>query len=300
MDIAGSTRTARAAMRSALAERVEARFPAALHITTDVPEDVEEGGQFAQAPTLLFLLSGAVQVQTAYHSRRNCVSLDRQSALFAAQHSWRHRRTLRPSRLMALIFYNDTTRLVIADSKRPRQLDAWHTPDPLGANGRRILQVLGALAHEPSGRPGMPGLVPLLLSYVLDDLTETTPAQQGRARTTFLALRAYLHDHFHEPECNRATAAQASGLNPSYLSRLFSQESDLPFNTYLTRLRLTHAEHLLRTTRLPVKTIARRCGYSDPDYFGRQFARQAGCPPSHLRARAIAAPSPFGEPGGSV
>ena len=54
----------------------------------------------------------------------------------------------------------------------------------------------------------------------------------------------------------------------------------------LRRRRLREARRLLLTTTLPVKEVARRCGYEDPLYFSRVFHQHTGQPPLACRESA--------------
>lgn len=46
---------------------------------------------------------------------------------------------------------------------------------------------------------------------------------------------------------------------------------------------MTAAEHLLRTTDLPLAEVAERCGYPDPLHFSRVVRRHFGMAPRRLR-----------------
>ena len=51
----------------------------------------------------------------------------------------------------------------------------------------------------------------------------------------------------------------------------------------LTRLRMEHAQRLLRRVNLPVIEIAFECGYSNPTHFATAFKRHVGVTPSEYR-----------------
>ena len=59
---------------------------------------------------------------------------------------------------------------------------------------------------------------------------------------------------------------------------------------YLRRLRMEEAVAALRSGRLPVKTIARSCGFADASYFAKAFRRSFGMSPraSRMRSRSSA------------
>lgn len=81
------------------------------------------------------------------------------------------------------------------------------------------------------------------------------------------------------------TVAGCIGISPSYLSRLFSTEQGRSFVECLTELRIRAAVELACETRLSIREIAQRAGYSNVTYFCRVFKRHAGCTITELRER---------------
>lgn len=77
--------------------------------------------------------------------------------------------------------------------------------------------------------------------------------------------------------------AARCGIGASHLARLFRQHHGCPPLRYQHRLRLRLAERLLRDPQLTVEDVGCRCGWSDPNYFGRVFRRHAGSPPGVWR-----------------
>lgn len=76
--------------------------------------------------------------------------------------------------------------------------------------------------------------------------------------------------------------AQA-GISDSYFRRQCKQHFSMSPVQYLTELRLTHAEHLLRSPSCSIEAAALQSGFSDPKYFARVVRRRRGCVPSELR-----------------
>jgi AraC-like DNA-binding protein len=89
----------------------------------------------------------------------------------------------------------------------------------------------------------------------------------------------------HKPEYrfNLEELGRHVGLSPWQLSRRFREAFGLPPMKYLKRLRLEKALNLIRTTQLPLKTIADRVGYSTGQHLSREIHRAFGRPPSELR-----------------
>ena len=79
------------------------------------------------------------------------------------------------------------------------------------------------------------------------------------------------------------TLAENLNVSSSYLSSLFRKETGHTLTDYITRRRVRHAMHLLKTTRLQVQTIAQHCGMLDVQYFSKLFKRVAGMTPKEYR-----------------
>lgn len=65
-------------------------------------------------------------------------------------------------------------------------------------------------------------------------------------------------------------------VNASMLSTIFKQKTNKNISTYLEDLRIQNAQHLLRTTNIPIKQIAETVGYLSTNSFCRAFRRNTG------------------------
>lgn len=61
---------------------------------------------------------------------------------------------------------------------------------------------------------------------------------------------------------------------------------------YIIHVRLSMAEHLLRTTEKPILDIAGEVGFHSLSSFNRLFLRAYGCSPRVLRAESASVPCP--------
>jgi AraC-like DNA-binding protein len=77
--------------------------------------------------------------------------------------------------------------------------------------------------------------------------------------------------------------ARQAGVSYGYLSRVFRAETGLDVVGYIRQRRVQRAEHLLRSSTLPIKSIAASIGISDLAHFNRLIHRTHGCSPSELR-----------------
>lgn len=72
-------------------------------------------------------------------------------------------------------------------------------------------------------------------------------------------------------------------VSPSYLSRIFNQETDESISNFITRARVEKAAELLSFSRMPVQNVAAYVGFSDLNYFSRCFKKWMGKTPGGYR-----------------
>jgi two-component system response regulator YesN len=77
--------------------------------------------------------------------------------------------------------------------------------------------------------------------------------------------------------------AEAHGLSPNYLSRLFKKETDMTINGYIEQVRVERAKELLANDRMKMMEVAERVGYHNPNYFATVFRKLTGVLPSEFR-----------------
>lgn len=69
----------------------------------------------------------------------------------------------------------------------------------------------------------------------------------------------------------------------SYLSKRFTEETGVPFSTYVQHLRIEHSCRLLQRTNLRINEIAYKVGYTDTKFFNQVFKSTLGITPSEYR-----------------
>jgi AraC-like DNA-binding protein len=101
---------------------------------------------------------------------------------------------------------------------------------------------------------------------------------------TELFNRALNHitDHLADRLLLRDVADEVA-LSRDAFSRLFSKATGVGFSRTVSRMRVTEASRLLRTTRLPVAEICYRVGFTNLSNFNRQFRAATGTTPSRYR-----------------
>ncbi len=96
------------------------------------------------------------------------------------------------------------------------------------------------------------------------------------------SVTAYIREHYREPLSNEAIA-RIVGYHPYYLNRIFKKMRGITLHRYLINCRLTEAETLLVTTKMPIAEIAEHCGFSSTAAMGLDFKIKHGIKPSDYR-----------------
>jgi len=88
-------------------------------------------------------------------------------------------------------------------------------------------------------------------------------------------------DEFYlDPDVNIDYLANQLGTNRHYVSNYLNQILKMPFYAYVNKLRLEHAEMLLRTSNDKASSIGYLCGFNSEATFRRLFKEQYGCTPT--------------------
>ncbi|MBP1906429.1 two-component system response regulator YesN [Paenibacillus turicensis] len=126
-----------------------------------------------------------------------------------------------------------------------------------------------------------------LVSYVVDiflsKLELIRADRLASLASATLTIKQYIHEHYAEQIDLNALAAIVY-LTPTYVSKLFKQETGHTITDYLTDVRLQHAKRLLtQQPHLKVQEISEQVGYADVAYFHKLFKRTIGITPSQFK-----------------
>lgn len=92
----------------------------------------------------------------------------------------------------------------------------------------------------------------------------------------------FLVNHYKQKLILKDIAEQV-GLSPYYLERLFKQETSETPRTYLEKIRIDKAVHLLKSTSLTNLEICYEVGFQSPSNFYKVFRSLKNCSPSEYR-----------------
>lgn len=232
---------------------------------------------------MFVMLSGCRETLIARDGRAVRFPQRKGQILFAGSAAWHKPVETRAHSLLSVIFDPDSMAVTWKrrkhgerNERKGRRFWYFSPATPAGS----IMHTLRAIEAFPASSrqgPGAALMTRALLWLVHEELVRNLDAPH-RARSTWRVVRSYVREHFQEP-INRDVVAQAMGLHPNHLSRLFRREAGEGFNQYLTRLRMEHAAHLIRRYGLAVKEIAAHCGFESENYFGKVFRRFHGTSP---------------------
>lgn len=149
-----------------------------------------------------------------------------------------------------------------------------HVKHPVVFNNDQLM----ALNHEQS--QGMKEALILYANQVIDSLQSTHERQQG---SRLLDIDQFLVEHYRTNLSIKQVAAQFF-LNPVYLGKAYHEKFGCGLLDRIHDLRIEEAKRLLRTTDLISKEVAENVGYSQYNYFLKQFERRVGNKPMDYRA----------------
>lgn len=136
--------------------------------------------------------------------------------------------------------------------------------------------------RDAAGRLAAEGLLRQVVAMLLRRLMQATgPA----ARSTHALAKALkrVDERLLEP-WSVAGLAEIAGVSERTLTRWFRQTVGCAPLDYVLRKRLARAGERLRADDASITEIAFACGFTDSNYFSRQFRRVHGCSPSAYRA----------------
>lgn len=121
----------------------------------------------------------------------------------------------------------------------------------------------------------------LLLGFIQSG-RESRPAD--RHRELFEAVVEFISNEYNR-SLQLADLAQAAGISPQHLLRIFRQlEQPTPME-FLYRYRLQRAQDLLSQTGLSISDISQQCGFENPYHFSRRFHKTIGLSPRSFRQK---------------
>ena len=117
-------------------------------------------------------------------------------------------------------------------------------------------------------------------------VAEIEACNNKRSRRYIRAAYEYVESHYANSSLSLNMTAEHVGLNASYFSRLFGEQTGKHFTDYLAELRVEKACELLLATDMPIKDIAYRTGFNSMQNHFRVFKKCKGMPPGEFRQQS--------------
>lgn len=96
-------------------------------------------------------------------------------------------------------------------------------------------------------------------------------------------VREIIEGEYMDKELSLSAVASRVNTSPSYLSRLFREETGTGFSDYLIRTRVRQAVRLMAVSDARIGEIADQVGYRSPHYFSNAFKKITGMSPGEYR-----------------
>jgi AraC-like DNA-binding protein len=93
-------------------------------------------------------------------------------------------------------------------------------------------------------------------------------------------VMAFVQEHYANPDLNITMIGEHFRMTPSYLSRLFREETGEGLLDYMNKTRLEAAKRLLAEMKYSINEIAQMVGYNEINTFTRVFKKHEGITPS--------------------
>lgn len=96
------------------------------------------------------------------------------------------------------------------------------------------------------------------------------------------AVTEYVEQNYSDPDMSVNTLGEKFGLSPSYLSKLFREQTGNGLLGYIQEVRMCRAEELLAKG-LNIETVAERVGYISGNTFARNYKKLRGITPGQYK-----------------
>lgn len=97
-------------------------------------------------------------------------------------------------------------------------------------------------------------------------------------------IKEYVKENFANPDMNISSIADAMGITPRYMSKVFREQTGGALLNYINDERIVHAKWLLRNTSGTVEEIAEETGFANVRTFRRNFLKAAGVTAAQFRS----------------
>ncbi len=112
-------------------------------------------------------------------------------------------------------------------------------------------------------------------------------ANNGLMSKCAYRVQHYIEQHFQEPDLSINKMAASLNFTSAYLCQVFKKEKGTTINAYINAFRIGKATELLKNTDVRTYEVSYLVGYSNSNYFSRQFKKHVGMTPTEFRKKNI-------------
>ncbi len=147
---------------------------------------------------------------------------------------------------------------------------------------RRLARSFLAAAEKDAHEPGAVDRLDLMALSLVRETLLPSPFASDHQSAAVYALAERMQESFDQVHDVEAFAREY-GLSLSTFMRRWRERFPVPPGEYLLALRISEAGRLLAETNDPIQAVAAQCGFYEPAYFSRFFARRIGMSPTAYR-----------------
>lgn len=142
------------------------------------------------------------------------------------------------------------------------------------------LTLFDRLNKDKSFRALLDGKLEYLSENVMKDLHGGT--EISSKGNIIDEIKNYVNNYYHE-DINLKLIADLFHYNSAYLGKTFKQQTGEYFNAYLHQVRINNAKKLMKNTGYKIYEISELVGYSNSDYFYKNFRLYEGVSPKEFQ-----------------
>jgi len=143
-------------------------------------------------------------------------------------------------------------------------------------------RILYAQCRHDAGPLAIEEALVCLLTLAIDEPFGIAPRARRGADRTLLRAKTFLHTQA-SPRTRLAEVADAAGVSPTYLTRLFTAAEGMPLHQYALKLKLSAALDALPAN-TDITSLAMDLGFSSHSHLTSAFQSRFGAPPSAVRS----------------
>ncbi|MBS5063091.1 MAG: response regulator [Hungatella hathewayi] len=116
-------------------------------------------------------------------------------------------------------------------------------------------------------------------------------SEETKADIVVKQVKLLIDNNLKKEDLDLEWIADQVHFSASYVRQIFKQQTGEGFGEYLICKRMEQAGTLLQKTALPIRDVARECGYGNQRYFASSFKKFYGCTPTEFKK--VAEQEPF-------